>query len=697
MAEYVTALQDPLISAHVQPGYDPKPLVSAHTHTPIQPQSSPLPPGWLEMEDPSGRTLYCNPTADKTSWERPISRQLPPGWMKSQTPDGKTIFIHPETQRCSYQFPPQVLAPIPPQKPPAPQMPQITRYTTTPGGGPKSQTPTLVRSQTAPAQPAQDSSMSTNVNTAVMRKAVPGFGEALAVHQLSERNNSTVLTKKFASDLALTTTAMKDATISGASLATRQAKVAGQIMVDPKKMQKISRKMVVKTGAVGIKTGRALKSMMGEMVEAADKKGKYQPKNRQFIPYDGQVEYQIRVPVQHPAQPTPQGSGNIQEDEYQQQQDALTSHPRPSSATNTISSQLSTMPIRINAGLPSRRPVRAHPVSIDGTLSLTYANQIQHSNQVNKPPAQQSIPHPEPAEYDDYNTVELQIDVGAQVSQAGASPAIMKPPGSTHQSTLPQQNTSELSQTTTSLNLSSLSVVPKPTQTSSLSLQAQGSVTIQASVDTSDPPPYTQTVQTNEPAASSQAAHRPTARIQSVSSRSRPPPRPMCPQQQLGPHYVSSSQEQATLLVGTAGAGGVVGYEAYNIIQPQSGAMIYQDTQAIAPVSQPIILAPQKENIYIEQNQTIIQQQVITNNETMVVQQSGSSGQEYEVYMPQDMAYTQAEGSPDVGVYPEYATYEEGVAAGEMMYVEAYAGEVYGSGEFDAQDGLEYENAGYGD
>lgn len=657
------------------------------------------------MADPSGRTLYCNPTAGKTSWERPIVCQLPPGWIKSQTPDGKTIFVHLETQRCSYQFPSQGLEPIQQQQPLAPQMPQVVRHTTAPGRVSTSQMPTLIRSQTAPAQPAPDSSLVTmNINTAVMRKAVPGFGEALAVHQLSERNNSTVLTKKFASDLALTTTAMKDATISGASLATRQAKVAGQIMVDPKKMQKMSRKMVVKTGAVGVKTGRALKTMMGEMVDAADKKGKYQPKHRQFVPYDGQVEYQVRVPIQNPTQSTAQVSGNVHEYEYQQQQqqNALASQPQPqpSSTPNTVPSQVATTPMKINTGVPARRPVRPQSVSIDSTLSLTHTNQIQHPLMVDRPPAQQSIPHPVPAEDNNHNTLEVQIEVGAQLSQIPSSSPTVKPPGVTRPSTAPQQNTSELSQASASANLSPQLVPQTPTQTSSLSLQAQGSVTLQASIDTSAPPPYTQAAPAHQPqpAVSNQGAHRPPPRIQTARPPNRPPQRPMYAQQQPGPQYVISSQEQAPLPASTAG-GGNVGYEAYNVVQPQPGAMFYQDAQTMMPISQPAMLAAQEQNIVIEQNQTIIQQQAVVNNETTMVQQSAMPGQEYEVFMQQDMAYTQAAGGADVGVYAEYTTYEEGVAGGEVMYVDDYAGEVYEQGDYavDAQEGFGYEDAGFGD
>ena len=155
---------------------------------------------WLEMQDPSGRTMYYNPTSGKTSWARPVVRQLPPGWVKSQTPDGKTIFLHPETQRCSFEWP---------EQPQPAQMPQLSRNTTTTEASTTNQKPALVRSQTVPAQPSQKAPLLTvGVNAEVARRMVPGVNEALAVHQLAQQNNSAALTQKFNSDLAHTTAAL---------------------------------------------------------------------------------------------------------------------------------------------------------------------------------------------------------------------------------------------------------------------------------------------------------------------------------------------------------------------------------------------------------------------------------------------------------------------------------------------------------
>ena len=123
-----------------------------------------------------------------------------------------------------------------------------------------------------------------SINADAARRVVPGFEEAYAVHQLSERNNTRVLSQKFNSDLAQTTSAMKEVTISGAAVATRSAKVVGQTLVSRQKMAKASKKMVVHTGALGVKTGRAVKGIMSEMVDAADKKGKYQAQTGVTLP-----------------------------------------------------------------------------------------------------------------------------------------------------------------------------------------------------------------------------------------------------------------------------------------------------------------------------------------------------------------------------------------------------------------------------
>ena len=126
--------------------------------------------------------------------------------------------------------------------------------------------------------------MTASVDKDSARKVVPGMNSAYAIHQLSENNNSGVLSKALVHDIGVTSSAMKDTTIMAASLAARQAKTVTNTMMSPKRMRKISKKMVVHTGAIGIKTGRACKGLMHEMVEAADKGDKHQPEQHHFVP-----------------------------------------------------------------------------------------------------------------------------------------------------------------------------------------------------------------------------------------------------------------------------------------------------------------------------------------------------------------------------------------------------------------------------
>jgi WW domain len=261
------------------------PAAMARIASSQQPQAAPsaLPPGWIEMKDPSGRNMFFNTATGQSSWQRPIVWTLPPGWQKSQTPDGKVIFIHLESGRCSYEWPAAQshasdIAGATPltQSVSAPPQP-VGR---SPGGRPPHQD----RSQSMPSYKPQGSSlMRVNIDRDLARKVVPGVEEAYSIHQLSENNNCSVLSKALAHDIGVTSNAIKDTTIIAASLAARQAKTVTKMM-KPSRMRKMSKKMVVHTGALGVKTGRACKGLMHEMVDAADKKGKYQPKQRQFMP-----------------------------------------------------------------------------------------------------------------------------------------------------------------------------------------------------------------------------------------------------------------------------------------------------------------------------------------------------------------------------------------------------------------------------
>lgn len=643
----------------------------------------------------------------------------------------------------------------PPQLQPQPQpqvvpMPQITRFTTAPGKPAAIGTPTLNRSQTAPVQASQDPlSATVSVNTTMARKAVPGYGQALAVHQLSDRNNSTVLTRKFAADLAVTTTAMKDATISGASLATRQAKVAGQIMVDPKRMQKMSKKMVIKTGAMGVKTGRALKSMMGEMVEAADKKGKYQPKNRQFVPYDGQVEYQMKIPVQGPAQAPETIHDTEYQQQQQQQQHLLTSQPQQVSLQSVTQTHVGTIPPTTTGGIPARRPIRPQSVAISGILPFTQANQSQMPAIVNPGPGaesvQQYVSYGSPAALGGQYTLGLQVDVEGQITHnASSAPATINPPLIAQQPTATQQGPNALTQTVASVDISSHLTVQSPTAnpsllagvlptahlatpnnphpvnasqnpTNSYSLQAQGSVTIQASAEVSPPPPYTQAVPSYGTTTASQTVNRVPPRRRPAPSASHQPPQPIYHQPQNGPHYVGLPQDQISPVPGAAGGGsssggGNIVYGTYNLVQPQpSTVMVYQDAPTLPYTMQHQMLgqmlAPPEQNIIIEQNQTIIQQQqqvvnnetlvinndtLVVNNDTLVIQQQEMTAQEYELYVQQSSGV----GAQDQDMYAEYIVYEDGTAGEEVMYAEGCTGEVDVEVEYDIEGVGGYEEIG---
>lgn len=315
----------------------------------VPPLSAPLPQGWIQMQDPSGsdRPLYCNPSTGQTSWARPVVRVLPPGWIKSQTPDGKAIFIHPETQRCSFEWPQAD------QKAPLPQaqMPHLDRSITTPGTTPVQPKPDLLRSQTTHS-PASHKPMAaiTSVNAAL----APSSQATRVVPQMPERTPTRALSSKFTSDLVQTTSAMKEVTISGSVLAARQAKVVGETLVSRRKMVKASKKMVVHTGAFGVKTGRAMKGLMSEMVDAADKKGKYQPKVNASMSYGGQTLPQGTMPSQS-------------YDSQHQQQHTLSAQTLPSSAATGTG----VMPTTV----PARKPVRLGSTSANFSAS----HNVQHN------------------------------------------------------------------------------------------------------------------------------------------------------------------------------------------------------------------------------------------------------------------------------------------------------------------------------
>jgi hypothetical protein len=69
--------------------------------------------------------------------------------------------------------------------------------------------------------------MTVNVDGNLARKVVPGIEGAYAIHQLSENNNCNVLSKALVHDMGVASNAIKD-------------------------MAKMSKKMVVHTGTLGV-------------------------------------------------------------------------------------------------------------------------------------------------------------------------------------------------------------------------------------------------------------------------------------------------------------------------------------------------------------------------------------------------------------------------------------------------------------
>lgn len=609
---------------------------------PGQIPSTPLPQGWIEMQDPSGsgKPLYCNPSTGQTSWARPVARTLPPGWIRSQTPDGKPIFIHLETQRCTFQWPgpdpypqnqavqaPQLSSSAAQQKPPAPSK------------------PTIARSQTIPAQSRPTAPLMTvNNDSEMARKAVPGIEEAYAVHQLSERNSTRALSRKFTSDLAQTTSAMKDVTISGAGLATRQAKVVGQTLISRKKLGEASRKMVVHTGALGVKTGRAMKGMMSEMVDAADKRGKYQQKQRQFVPPDGEVQ--------------PQVPGLVHSYEYQQQQ--MIDMANNQGALLPQNSQPPHAHIPIPSGVPARKPVKPQAVAVNNlTVSYT-SNNTQGSNVANStgqlavqlaPGA--SVPFTAPAVSAPNGSAAPHLQTAGTCIPQPNTTTPAEPPSISQSSSSTQQDQNVTVQEFTAATLEASStqqdlahvttngsapaivgqtviagngqqVQPQkasqptsrpsqPQASPSISIQAQGSLTINAA---GDPPSY---AQATRPSATSPVANRPPPRRPLPQATNPPAQRPTSMQNTSASpsQYTTTTPVDQPALCQPQPSQPYMTGAAEPVSYQNQSVNSYNLDQSTYPPTQP--LANQGQTTIVEQNQIIVQQQTDAQN-TMVAQ-----------------------------------------------------------------------------
>ncbi|KAJ9650872.1 hypothetical protein H2198_009826 [Neophaeococcomyces mojaviensis] len=476
------------------------------TNTTASTSAPSLPRGWIEMKDPSGKPMFYNTANGQTSWQRPAIRTLPPGYQKALSPDGKPIFIHTETGTVSYEWPSNSGETAPP----------ATSHVASPTQPPfHKPADRRLMNLTKPAPAGRSQSMvhvDVNLDTV---KAVPGVEQAFAVHQLSTNNNTKVLSKQLATDMSQTTVALRDTTITAASLATRQAKVVGKTMISPKRMQKVSRKFVIQTGAMTLQAARACKTLGKDMVDAADKKGKYQPKQqRPFIPYNANaaVDYQQ------------QGIRTTTSNQFPQQ-----GNGKPQSGL-TISANANAN-FSVNATVPARKPVRK-PVQkpfqqgtgvvnasgyLSGTANASYVNYDSTTYSVEKPPIQAAA------------EIEASQEVQAQQQATPNSSATQNP----SQQTIASPQMQQMSQGNFKVH-----VQGQLQANASLGVQATGSVQrpnltmnsrpqIQSNSSLASPPPsYDQAVRPSRPTTGT-----PT---QGLSYNSRPQTTQQSPNSQSG-------------------------------------------------------------------------------------------------------------------------------------------------------------------
>ncbi|KAH8064031.1 cysteine-type peptidase [Aureococcus anophagefferens] len=94
----------------------------------------PLPPGWEEKRDPTGKSYFVDHNTHTTSWTRPAAAAppqpparpayaqpvqaapLPPGWEEKRDPTGKSYFVDHNTHTTSWTRP-QAPRPAAPQQP----------------------------------------------------------------------------------------------------------------------------------------------------------------------------------------------------------------------------------------------------------------------------------------------------------------------------------------------------------------------------------------------------------------------------------------------------------------------------------------------------------------------------------------------------------------------------------------------------
>eukprot|EP01083_Nonionella_stella_P176203 615921_1 len=92
--------------------------------SPVEPAGvQPLPAGWEEKTQPSGRTYYMNHQTKTTQWERPVGPAvgaLPSGWEEKTAPDGKKYYVNHVSKQTQWNRPGSAtgsspsVAPLPP-------------------------------------------------------------------------------------------------------------------------------------------------------------------------------------------------------------------------------------------------------------------------------------------------------------------------------------------------------------------------------------------------------------------------------------------------------------------------------------------------------------------------------------------------------------------------------------------------------
>ncbi|XP_053096715.1 itchy E3 ubiquitin protein ligase b [Pangasianodon hypophthalmus] len=81
---------------------DPAPVAPLPTRMPIT-NTGPLPPGWEQRVDQSGRVYFVDHVEKRTSWERP--EPLPPGWERRLDPLGRVYFVDHTSRTTTWQRP----------------------------------------------------------------------------------------------------------------------------------------------------------------------------------------------------------------------------------------------------------------------------------------------------------------------------------------------------------------------------------------------------------------------------------------------------------------------------------------------------------------------------------------------------------------------------------------------------------------